>query len=89
MIAADVHDLIFDGIILLLWLCAPVLAAVFASGVVMAILARFTRLAEPSLSFASRFIAVLAVLLISLPWIGRRLVSFTVDVWSLLASVSN
>jgi len=59
------------------WLSAPLLAAGFIAGIALSLLQIVTSLQDPSFSSVPRLAVFLAALILLLPWILERLVSYT------------
>jgi flagellar biosynthetic protein FliQ len=62
-----------------LLLGGPLLAVALLAGLVINVLQTVTQLHEPVVGLVPRLVAVLVVLLVILPWLVGRWVSFTVD----------
>jgi flagellar biosynthetic protein FliQ len=65
---------------MLLSVCAPVLLAALATGLVVSLLQAVTQINEATLSFLPKLLAVLATLAISGPWMVSTLVDWIRDV---------
>jgi flagellar biosynthesis protein FliQ len=68
-----------EALRLALLLGGPLLAAAFAVGLMINVLQTLTQLHEPVVGLVPRLVAVLLILLVLLPWLVSRWVSFTVD----------
>lgn len=69
-------------IILILGL--PSLIVSMIIGLVISIFSAVTQVNDASLSFVPKMIFVSAFILISLPWIGDHLETFTKDLWDII-----
>jgi flagellar biosynthetic protein FliQ len=69
-------------IILILGL--PSLIVSMIIGLVISIFSAVTQVNDASLSFVPKMIFVSAFILISLPWIGDHIETYTKDLWNLL-----
>ena len=67
------------------WLAAPLLAIGFIAGIVVSLVQIATSMQDNAFSTIPRLVAFLAVLLLLLPWMLQRLMSYTV---SLLGDLS-
>lgn len=55
----------------------PIIGAAIVVGVVVSLLQAITSIQEPTLSFAPKFVAVGAVIIVGAPWMTRQLMDFT------------
>ncbi len=83
----DVVSIAREALTLVIILSLPVLGAAFLAGLLSAVLQGFTRVAEPALTQVPRIVAVALAVLISAPWIGGRVATFSRHVWSLVQAV--
>jgi flagellar biosynthetic protein FliQ len=65
-----------EGLYLIALLAAPPVLAVFAAGLVAALLQTATQVKEPTLSVAPKVAAALLALAVAGPWIGAQLGAF-------------
>ena len=56
----------------------PVILAALVVGVAVSLLQAITSIQEPTLSFAPKLIAIVAVIIIGAPWMVRQLMQFTI-----------
>lgn len=77
MNSPQVVDLMRNAFLTTFWLSLPVLAAGFAIGIVVSLIQIVTSIQDSSFSSVPRLAAFLVVLLISMPWMLARLVSYT------------
>ena len=63
-------------------LCAPLLIVACAVSVVLSLLQTLTSVQEQTLTIVPRLFAVFAVTIATMPWLVRRLVTYTVELWS-------
>lgn len=77
MTSLQVLDIARDLMLTTLLLSAPALAASLVVGLAVSILQTVTSIQEQTLSFAPRLAAVLAAMLLTLPWSLRVLEAFT------------
>ncbi len=77
------RDLLFTAVILAL----PTIAASLVVGLTISVFQTITSIQEQTLTFAPRIIAVALVLVFTLPWTLKVLVSFAQRMFSLLADV--
>lgn len=74
-------------IILILGL--PSLIVSMIIGLVISIFSAVTQVNDASLSFVPKMIFVSAFILISLPWIGDHIETYTKDLWNLILIFGN
>lgn len=77
MTNGDVTELIRGLLTTSFWLGLPVLAVGFIVGVVVSLAQILTSIQDSSFSTAPRLAAFLATLLIAMPWMLGRLISYT------------
>ena len=70
------------GLVTAITLATPLLGIALLTGVSISILQAITGIQEQTLIFIPKIIAIAAVLLFMGPWMGRIIVSFTVDIFS-------
>ena len=63
-------------------LSAPVLVAACLVSVALSLLQTLTSVQEQTLTVVPRLIVVFVVVVVSMPWFVRRLVTYTVALWS-------
>jgi flagellar biosynthetic protein FliQ len=73
----DIPALIADSISLALWVSAPALAASLIAGLLSSLLQSAVHTSDAALSFAPRFLAVVAALLLGRELLSTQLVNFT------------
>ena len=70
------------SIILLLGL--PSLIVSMIIGLIISIFQAVTQISDASLSFVPKMVLVSAFILISLPWIGENVATYTKDLWDII-----
>jgi flagellar biosynthesis protein FliQ len=75
-------DLIRGALWLAFWLSAPVLAIGFIAGIVISLLQIVTSIQDSSFSAVPRLLAFLAAIVIGLPWMLNKLLSYTAALFS-------
>lgn len=78
-----------EALQLALVLAAPLLLAIFATGLFVSMLQAATQIQEMTLSFFPKLLVLLAVLVFSGNWIIDRLIEFTREVLLSVPSVVN
>lgn len=78
-----------EALFLVLLLCAPVLCAALLTSVFVGWLTHYTKLSEPAIGNVARVLAILSGLLVFSPWIGNRILAFSVKTLQLLQSVAS
>lgn len=64
------------------WLSAPLLLIGFAAGIIMSLLQVVTSIQDPAFNTVPRLIAFLAGILLLLPWMTSRSMSYTMHILS-------
>lgn len=77
-----------EGLLLAVLIAAPAVLAALAVGFAVSLFQAATQIQEPTLSLAPKLVAVLVALLISAPWIGRQLVTFTATIFDAIPRVT-
>ena len=77
MTPATVTDLVRNALMTSFWIGLPVLAAGFVIGIVVSLAQILTSIQDSSFSTVPRLTVFLGVLLLSMPWMLARLVSYT------------
>lgn len=72
-----VVDLMRNVFITTFWLSLPVLAVGFTIGIIMSLLQIVTSIQDSSFSAVPRLSAFLGVLLVAMPWMLTKLMSYT------------
>ena len=70
-----------------LFIAAPMLIAGLTVGVMVSLLQSVTQIHEMTLTFIPKILAVVTVLIISLPWIINVLLSYTRELFDLISIV--
>jgi flagellar biosynthetic protein FliQ len=70
-------QIIRDALMTAFWLSAPLLVAGFAVGVVISLVQVVTSMQDSAFSTIPRLAAFLAALLLTLPWLLERMMSYT------------
>lgn len=82
MTTAAVVDLMRTTFITTFWLSLPVLAVGFVVGIVMSLTQILTSIQDSSFSTVPRLTAFLCALVLAMPWMLSRLISFTTNLFS-------
>ena len=61
----------------------PLLGIALVVGLIVSILQAVTQVNELTLTFVPKMIAVLVVLLVMLPWLAEKMMTFTVEVFTM------
>ena len=77
------RDLMFTAILLSL----PTIATSLVIGLAISVFQTITSIQEQTLSFAPRIIAVAIVIVVTLPWMLRVMVSFALHMFNLVGEV--
>ena len=76
-----------DTLLLVLYLGGPVLIVALVVGLAVSIFQAVTQIHEMTLTFIPKMLAVAAVLTLLLPWTLRRLMDFTINLYSSIPSI--
>jgi flagellar biosynthetic protein FliQ len=77
MTPATVTDLLRNAFLTTFWIGLPVLAAGFIVGIIVSLAQILTSIQDSSFSTVPRLTVFLGVLLLSMPWMLSRLVTYT------------
>ena len=77
MTSSAVSDLMHNAFMVTFWLSLPLLAAGFVIGIVMSLVQILTSIQDSSFSTVPRLGVFLAAILLSMPWMLARLISYT------------
>ncbi|MGB9454868.1 MAG: flagellar biosynthetic protein FliQ [Bryobacteraceae bacterium] len=76
-----VVDIIRQTLLMAFWLAAPLLAIGFAAGVGISLVQIATSMQDNAFSTIPRLIAFLVSLLLLMPWLIQKSVTYTVTLW--------
>jgi flagellar biosynthetic protein FliQ len=77
--------LVRDALMITLKIAGPILAAGVLVGLVISVLQSVTSIHDQSLTFVPKILAMVALAVLLLPWIARRLIEYTVELFTLFA----
>jgi flagellar biosynthetic protein FliQ len=77
MEAAEVVDVVRQGIYVLMLVSAPIMIAALVVGLTISILQALTQIQEQTLTFVPKLVAMLLMLVITLPFMMQTLIDFT------------
>ncbi len=75
--------LVRDALLITLKIAGPILAAGVLVGLGISILQSVTSIHDQSLTFVPKVLAMIVLTVLLLPWIARRLVEYTIDLFTL------
>lgn len=78
MTTAQTVDLMREAFLTTFWLSLPVLGVGFVVGVILSLFQIVTSIQDSSFSAVPRLTAFLAVLVLAMPWMLTKLMSYTV-----------
>jgi flagellar biosynthesis protein FliQ len=81
MTTAAAADLMRSLLVTTFWLSLPVLAVGFAVGVVMSLIQILTSIQDSSFNTVPRLTAFLCALVLAMPWMLTRLITYTVTLF--------
>ena len=76
-----------DAVWTTLLVAAPMLIAGLVVGIAVSLFQSVTQIHEMTLTFIPKILAVVFVLILTLPWIIRVLLSYTAELFSLISGV--
>jgi len=82
MSTASVVGLMHDAFFTTFWLSLPVLSIAFIAGIVISLAQIITSIQDSSFSAVPRLAAFLAAMLLSMPWMLSKLMSYTTSLFS-------
>lgn len=85
----DLMSIAENTVKIILILGLPSLIVSMVIGLVISIFQAVTQVSDASLSFVPKMIFVSAFILISLPWIGNHISTYTKDLWDLILVFGN
>lgn len=88
MDANDVIDITRELLYLAVLLSAPGVGVSLLIGVFISVFQTLTSIQEQTLSFAPRIVAVVLVIIITLPWMLNVLVGFTIEMLNKIGEVT-
>lgn len=71
-----------SAVILTLLVGTPVMGVAMVVGLVISLFQALTQLQDQTLSFVPKILAMVGTLLLIMPWIIGKIVSYTVELWS-------
>lgn len=74
-------QLVRDALMMAFWLAAPVLSVGFAAAVVVSLVQILTSIQDSTFNSVPRLAAVLAALIITLPWMLQKAMAYTVTLF--------
>src|SRR3954468_23683488 len=78
----EATDLIRHTLLIALIVSAPMLVIGLVVGIVVSLLQAVTQIQEQTLSFIPKIVAMVAAAIILMPWMGRRLLEYSVAMFS-------
>jgi len=89
MTTGMVVDLIRNVFMTTFWLAIPVLGVGFVVGIVMSLTQILTSIQDSSFSTVPRLTAFMAVLVIAMPWMLAKLISYTIALFGNLGQFAH
>jgi flagellar biosynthesis protein FliQ len=80
-------ELCKQAIYITLLISAPMLIAGLVVGIVVSILQAVTQIHEMTLTFIPKILAVVIVMILTLPWMINLLISYTQDLFSMMSGL--
>ncbi|EFO30750.1 flagellar biosynthetic protein FliQ [Roseibium sp. TrichSKD4] len=88
MTGGEVLDLAREGVWTMIFISAPVMIIGLLVGVVIALFQALTQIQEMTLVFVPKILAIFVTLLLSLPFMGQLLASFTARIAEMILQTS-
>lgn len=85
----DLISIAENTVKIILILGLPSLIVSMIIGLVISIFQAVTQVSDASLSFVPKMIIVSGFILISLPWIGDHIETYTKDLWNIILTFGN
>ncbi|MGC4003569.1 MAG: flagellar biosynthesis protein FliQ [Pirellulales bacterium] len=82
MDSQDAVDLARQAIMMSLLICAPILAAGLIVGLIVGLLQALTQIQEQTVAFVPKFLAMVVVLSVTLPWLISQMTDYTREVFT-------
>ena len=76
-------DLVRETLIVAMKIVTPILLAGIAVGLVISIFQSITSIQDQTLTFVPKILVMVSVAVILLPWIVRKLIEYSVDLFTL------
>jgi flagellar biosynthetic protein FliQ len=86
-VTADLVGVVREGMLLALWLAAPLLVAAVIAGVVGGLLAVFTQIQDPAVALAPRVAGVAVAIALFASSIAHQLEAFAARLWPLITAI--
>jgi flagellar biosynthesis protein FliQ len=88
-VTASLVAVMREGLLLALWLAAPLLVAALVAGVLTGLIGAFTQIQDPAVGLVPRVAAVGAALVVFAPSIAHQLDAFAGRLWPLVAAIGS
>ena len=75
-----VVQIVRDALMMAFWLAAPILIVGFVAGIVMSLLQIVTSIQDPAFSTVPRLAAVLAALVLAMPWMLQKASTYAMSI---------
>ncbi len=79
MTPAQVVELLRDALMAAFWMALPLLAVGFVAGIIMSLVQVLTSIQDTAFGTVPRLLVSLASILLLLPWLVHRSMSYTAD----------
>ncbi len=80
MTSESVMDILRHALLTALWVGAPLLIVGFAAGVIMSLLQIVTSIQDAAFNAIPRLIAFLLALILSMPWMLKKMMAYTIAI---------
>jgi flagellar biosynthesis protein FliQ len=88
-VTASLVAVMREGLLLALWLAAPLLVAALVAGVLTGLIGAFTQIQDPAVGLVPRVAAVGVALVVFAPSIAHQLDAFVGRLWPLVAAIGS
>ena len=88
MSPADITYYTSQALLLVLLLSLPVILAATVVGLIIGLLQALTQIQEQSIPYGFKLVAVIVTMLLTAPWLGGELLSYTLTLFNLFPTVA-
>ncbi len=78
----DATEMVRHAMLMTLLISAPILLIGLVVGIIVSLLQALTQIQEQTLTFVPKIVAMIAVTVVLLPWVGRHLMEYTASVFA-------
>ena len=86
---ADLVAIVREGLLLALWLAAPLLVAALLAGIFGGLVAAFTQIQDPAVALVPRVAAVAVAIALFASSIAHQLATFAAQLWPVITAAGS